>query len=53
MTLVPADDFNYDKSKSLRPRRNIRMAMQREVTQYAIAQKEVRCGSFNRLFALC
>ena len=33
-------DFNYDRSRNLRPRRNIRNAMQHEVMMYAIAQKE-------------
>jgi hypothetical protein len=30
----------YDRSRNLRPRRNIRNAMQHEVMMYAIAQKE-------------
>ena len=33
-------DFNYDRSKNLRPKRNIRTAMNHEVMMYAIAQKE-------------
>lgn len=33
-------DFAYDKSHNVRPKRNIRMAMQHEVSMYAIAQKE-------------
>ena len=33
-------DFNYDRSKNLRPKRNIRTAMNFEVMMYAIAQKE-------------
>ena len=33
-------DFNYDKTHNVRPRRNIRMAMQHETAMYAIAQKE-------------
>jgi hypothetical protein len=35
-----ADDFAYDKTHNVRPRRNIRMAMQKEVSSYAAAQKE-------------
>lgn len=35
-----ADDFNYDRSKNLRPKRNIRTAMNHEIMMYAIAQKE-------------
>jgi hypothetical protein len=38
--LVLADDFAYDKSHSVRPRRNIRQAMQHEISMYAVAQKE-------------
>ena len=34
------DDFAYDKSHSVRPRRNIRQAMQHEISFYAAAQKE-------------
>ena len=30
----------YDRSKNLRPKRNIRTAMNHEVMMYAIAQKE-------------
>ena len=33
-------DFNYDRNKNLRPKRNIRTAMNHEVMMYAIAQKE-------------
>lgn len=33
-------DFAYDKSHNVRPRRNVRMAMQKEVSQYAAVQKE-------------
>ena len=33
-------DFAYDKTHNVRPKRNIRMAMQHEVSMYAIAQKE-------------
>ena len=31
---------SYDKTHNVRPKRNIRMAMQHEVSMYAIAQKE-------------
>ena len=30
----------YDKSHAVRPRRNIRQAMQHEISMYAVAQKE-------------
>ena len=33
-------DFAYDKSHAVRPRRNIRQAMQHEISMYAVAQKE-------------
>ena len=33
-------DFNYDRMKNLRPRRNIKTAMNHEILMYAIAQKE-------------
>ena len=33
-----AAPVQYDRSKSLRPRRNIRMAMQHEIMLYALAQ---------------
>jgi len=33
-------DFAYDKTHNVRPRRNIRAAMQKEVSVYAIAQKD-------------
>ena len=33
-------DFNYDRAKNLRPKRNIRTAMNNEIMMYAIAQKE-------------
>ena len=33
-------DFNYDRSKNLRPKRNIRTAMNNEIMLYGIAQKE-------------
>ena len=33
-------DFAYDRSHNVRPKRNIRQAMQHEVTMYAICQKE-------------
>lgn len=33
-------DFAYDKSHSVRPKRNIRQAMQHEITMYAVSQKE-------------
>lgn len=31
-------DFAYDKSHAVRPRRNIRQAMQHEISMYAVAQ---------------
>ncbi len=37
-------DFNYDRSKNLRPKRNIRTAMNNEIMLYGIAQK-VRGGA--------
>ena len=33
-------DFQYDKLHNVRPKRNIRMAMQHEVMMYAIAQSK-------------
>ena len=33
-------DFSYDRSKNLRPKRNIKTAMQHEIMLYGIAQKE-------------
>lgn len=33
-------DFAYDKTHNVRPRRNIRAAMQKEVSMFAIAQKD-------------
>lgn len=33
-------DFNYDRMKNLRPRRNIKTAMNHEIMMYAICQKE-------------
>lgn len=33
-------DFNYDRAKNLRPKRNIRTAMNHEIMMYGIAQKE-------------
>ena len=33
-------DFQYDRSKSLRPKRNVRTAMNHEIMMYGIAQKE-------------
>tara|TARA_B100001063_G_C16708450_1_gene526640 strand:+ start:210 stop:662 length:453 start_codon:yes stop_codon:yes gene_type:complete len=33
-------DFSYDRSKNLRPKRNIRTAMNHEIMLYGIAQKE-------------
>ena len=33
-------DFNYDRLKNLRPKRNIRTAMHHEIMMYGIAQKE-------------
>ena len=33
-------DFNYDRTKNLRPKRNIRTAMNNEIMLYGIAQKE-------------
>lgn len=33
-------DFAYDRTHNVRPRRNVRMAMQKEVSQYAAVQKE-------------
>jgi len=35
-------DFAYDKTHSVRPRRNVRQAMQHEVSMYAIAQRDER-----------
>ena len=35
-------DFAYDKRHSVRPKRNIRMAMQTEVAMYAACQKDER-----------
>ncbi len=35
-----ADDFNYDRMKNLRPRRNIKTAMNHEINMYAVCQKE-------------
>ena len=35
-----ACDRRYDKSHAVRPRRNIRQAMQHEISMYAVAQKE-------------
>lgn len=34
-------DFAYDKTHNVRPRRNIRAAMAKEISMYAIAQKDV------------
>jgi hypothetical protein len=36
----PADDFKYDISKGLRPRRSARTALAHEIMFYAITQKE-------------
>ena len=33
-------DFNYDRAKNLRPKRNIKTAMNHEIMLYGIAQKE-------------
>ena len=33
-------DFNYDRMKNLRPRRNIKTAMNHEINMYAVCQKE-------------
>ena len=33
-------DFSYDRSKNLRPKRNIKNAMNHEIMLYGIAQKE-------------
>tara|TARA_X000001036_G_scaffold409426_1_gene420491 strand:- start:67 stop:528 length:462 start_codon:yes stop_codon:yes gene_type:complete len=33
-------DFSYDRAKNLRPRRNIKTAMNNEIMLYGIAQKE-------------
>ena len=33
-------DFSYDRSKNLRPRRNIRTAMSHEINMYGVLQKE-------------
>ena len=35
-----ADDFRYDLSKGLRPRRSVRSSMQHEILMYSIVQKE-------------
>lgn len=34
-------DFNYDRAKNLRPKRNIKTAMQHEIMMYGCAQKEI------------
>ena len=34
-------DFNYDRAKNLRPKRNIRTAMNNEIMMYAIAQVRI------------
>lgn len=34
-------DFNYDRAKNLRPKRNIKTAMAHEMMLYGCAQKEV------------
>jgi len=38
----PSDDFNYDLGKNLLPHRNVIAAMQKEITNFAVVQKDGR-----------
>ena len=40
-------DFSYDRSKNLRPKRNIKNAMNHEIMLYGIAQKVCAGASTN------
>ncbi len=48
-SLLLADDFRYDIQKGLRPRKQVRTAMQHEIAMYAIAQVQHCLESTPRL----